>query len=1256
MSEKILYAASESGYVYSFRAADFSTITSVSHGATPRAIEYSTYAPGYLYVGGDLHRVRRYNPSTLAYIDQSAVLADDVKAVKATGIYVYCIAGTFLYKLSAVDLSTVTSVDLGSSLSDLEIDGSFAYVAIGRDVKKYNLSDLSYTGITSSSYTGSIIDITSDGSYIYVGGYGSTTPPYSAKVRKLLKSDLTTVTNSPYFGAVIYNLAVDSDYVYAGDHIYEQNVKKYNKSDLSYIATSGSLYGTESILADDYLYVGIDDNYIYVLSLADLSEVEILSVADRCFDLAIGYGDVDAPTLTTEAVTDITNTTAKGHGTIVSIGDASVTEHGVCWGTSVNPTTANSHSHEGAGSVGPFESDMSLSENTDYHVRAYATTALGTSYGNDVTFKTYGKPTVSTTLVRYVLATTAYAQGRIETNPNDAVTAFGFCWSTSANPTIADAHTDGGATAFEGIFEHFLETLISNTAYHIRAYATNPYGTGYGADLQFTTLIAGGPVVTIQEIINIQETEATAKAKIESIGDSAVTEHGVCWGTSANPTTAGSHVDNGAGALGDFVAWLTTLLDSTLYYVRAYATNTQGTNYSDNLTFTTKASTEVAKPVVGGGISDNPFDPNPTWLDVDWRGDIMEIYVKRGRMHSLDRTEAGVLALVLNNQRGDYWRYNTLSPLYPYMKPMMLIKLLFRYVATDYPIYYGVLESVRHSWLDSRGGKIPIVTWNFVDIFKCFSRLKLTALPGTIGAHTNSVAMKTNSNSGQKVVEINSLGDSLTSGCDIKDLHVGQSVTIGDDNNSEVNTIASIDENAYSITMTNNLANNYTTADNGFVKKWPAVASGTRVTDVCYELGWPISLTTIDTGVVTIAELVPTSSGPSGMEHLQAVAIAEYGNIFIGVDGKLNFEDRNHRLALTSQATFSDDGVDNKYILPEPEDEDSLLYNEARIDGDAITGQVYRDVTAQGKQGPRCYNISDSVLNVNADAFDLAYTIVERLNDTVLRIKNLLLIPEADPTNLYPIIFGYDISTKITLKLGQPPNLAVLNKKYHIEGIEHRWKPGDMWRTKWQLWDVNLFRIIQAEHTGYLHEETVAPGTYTDSHDALVADNVYNDDTVIGVGQSNDYAGADDFRIFRGFLQFDTSVIGSGGSIESAEIILEITGYFVIDNAFSLTLCGAGSVVNPLVVADYNTLMGQTTSYGTVVISTPEVNKKVVIITLNAAGIAAINKTGTSYFGIRSSKDISSTTPGTGANKQEYITVETTAFMPRLIVKLHETF
>ena len=172
-----------------------------------------------------------------------------------------------------------------------------------------------------------------------------------------------------------------------------------------------------------------------------------------------------------------------------------MTVQGICWNTTGNPTTADNTITAELGSAN-YDINMSgLTPATTYYVRAYATNSEGTGYGNVLDFVTSNEvPYVSTAAISSINETNAICGGNVTSSNGSEVTACGVCWSTSQNPTLADAHTTDGSGI--GSFTSSITGLSSGTTYYVRAYATNSTGTGYGEQCSFNTWTCGISTIT----------------------------------------------------------------------------------------------------------------------------------------------------------------------------------------------------------------------------------------------------------------------------------------------------------------------------------------------------------------------------------------------------------------------------------------------------------------------------------------------------------------------------------------------------------------------------------------------------------------------------------------------------------------------------------------------------------------------------------------------------------------------------------------
>lgn len=297
------------------------------------------------------------------------------------------------------------------------------------------------------------------------------------------------------------------------------------------------------------------------------------------------------PTVSTQAVTDISADVATANGTIETIGDPAAAAHGFVWNTGGTPTLADNFLDLGGAAQGSYNSPLAeLSAYTTYFVRSYATNDTGTVYGNQVTFTTSAvNPVVSTLAVSAIDATSATANGTLTELGDPSPTAHGFVWNTSGSPTLADNTADLGAASDTVVFNSALSGLSAYTTYYVRSFATNAGGTVYGSQATFTTS-AVAPAVSTQAVSAIGATSATANGTLTGLGAPSPTAHGFVWNSSGSPTLADNTADLGtASSTGAFNSALSGLSAHTTYYVRAYATSAAQTRYGNEITFTTWA-------------------------------------------------------------------------------------------------------------------------------------------------------------------------------------------------------------------------------------------------------------------------------------------------------------------------------------------------------------------------------------------------------------------------------------------------------------------------------------------------------------------------------------------------------------------------------------------------------------------------------------------------------------------------------------------
>lgn len=216
------------------------------------------------------------------------------------------------------------------------------------------------------------------------------------------------------------------------------------------------------------------------------------------------HQDCRLPEVETYQATEITATTAKSGGNVTDEGDGPVTARGVCWSTSPNPTLFDNYTNDGSG-PGEFVSQLkNLTTGTTYHVRAYATNDLGTSYGEDLNFTPQHQQLgVDFNEITEITAISAKCSATVTGGDGLGLTSKGFCWNTAGSPTLSDAHTDEGVKL--EAYSSVIASLESNTKYYVRPYVQNTDSVFYGEQKEFTTKVL--PEGAVKGLFSISETE-----------------------------------------------------------------------------------------------------------------------------------------------------------------------------------------------------------------------------------------------------------------------------------------------------------------------------------------------------------------------------------------------------------------------------------------------------------------------------------------------------------------------------------------------------------------------------------------------------------------------------------------------------------------------------------------------------------------------------------------------------------------------------
>ncbi|WP_232835141.1 MBG domain-containing protein, partial [Pleomorphovibrio marinus] len=387
-------------------------------------------------------------------------------------------------------------------------------------------------------------------------------------------------------------------------------------------------------------------------------------------NLIVGPAKASAPSVNTSDASNVAGTMAILGGNVTNDGGGTITERGVVYGISPNPTVANTKTTMGNGS-GAFSSQVSgLSLTTTYYARAYAINSAGTSYGNQITFTTTDGS--GPLVINPVMDSAIDDQGNY---PNDNTLYIGnepnwgygfmegfmkFIIPHDLTGSVQEAKLRVNVNYSEGA-DIFLKAFGSNDDSWVETTATvpskdHPLGqtninsngwveidvtsfvqNEFNGDKIVTLVLNGNnngnsyvginsrestnkpelvlsmasgpslPTVSTAIATDIGSNEANLGGTISDDGGATILERGIVWSTSSEPTTSDNKVAMGEG-VGAFSQTVSDLPSSSTIIVRAYGVNAEGTSYGSEESFVTLTPTVSIPSITSTPVTSVPYD------------------------------------------------------------------------------------------------------------------------------------------------------------------------------------------------------------------------------------------------------------------------------------------------------------------------------------------------------------------------------------------------------------------------------------------------------------------------------------------------------------------------------------------------------------------------------------------------------------------------------------------------------------------------
>lgn len=229
---------------------------------------------------------------------------------------------------------------------------------------------------------------------------------------------------------------------------------------------------------------------------------------------------------------------------------------------------------------------------------------------------------------------------------------------------------------------------------------------------------------------------------------------------------------------------------------------------------------------------------------------------------------------------------------------------------------------------------------------------------------------------------------------------------------------------------------------------WNGDTPGQRIGRILDLARWPAALRNLDTGSSTLQS---ATLAMTALDHDQKVADSEFGELFITRDGKVRLVGRTGLLNRAISATFGDGGGSElAYSAIGFDNGDLLIRNPVTVSRTGGVAQTSSDATGITNYLNHQFTLDGLYHNSDALSKDAADFLVSEYKDPKSRVTTLVVKPQRDPTNLWPIVLGAELGDVFTV-IRRPQGIgSAISQNCEIQGIKHDIQP-DNWTVTFTL-------------------------------------------------------------------------------------------------------------------------------------------------------------------------------------------------------------